>query len=65
MVMAVSFLGLLGAGMFGSSALRVPRWARTRQRQMEAVAARIAHIASAPPLPDESIVATDDTRRLR
>jgi hypothetical protein len=65
MVMAISFLGILGAGMFGSSAIRVPRWARTRQQQMEEVAARIAHMASAPSLPDESIAATDDARRIR
>lgn len=39
--MALSF-ALLGLGMFGMGALRLPGWARQRQKQMEAVAARLA-----------------------
>lgn len=42
MVTAVGFVGLMGAGMFASSALGLPRWASTRRRQMEDVAARAA-----------------------
>jgi hypothetical protein len=52
--LAVGSLGLAGAGMFGSSALRLPRWAQTRQRQMDEVAARIAQMTSSPALPRES-----------
>lgn len=42
---AMSSMGLLatmGLGMFGIGALRLPGWARTRRRQMEEVAARLA-----------------------
>lgn len=63
MMMATGFLGILGAGMFGLMALRLPRWARTRQRQMDEVAARIAHMTSSPLLPDESSAAADEPRR--
>ena len=35
-------LGAIGAGMFAFGALRVPSWARTRQKQMEDVASRLA-----------------------
>ncbi|HYD54986.1 MAG TPA: hypothetical protein VEA99_20285 [Gemmatimonadaceae bacterium] len=42
MVVAVGALGLFGAGMFASAALRLPAWARTRRRQMEEVATRLA-----------------------
>ena len=61
--LAVSFLGLLGGGMFGSSAIRLPSWARTRQRQMDEVAARIAQMTSPPALPHAS-TAADETKRL-
>lgn len=37
----VTFLGLMGAGMFGIGALRLPRWSRLRRRQMDGVAARL------------------------
>lgn len=47
MVAATGFLGLAGAGLFAANALRLPRWARTRRRQMEEVAARAA-LAAAP-----------------
>jgi hypothetical protein len=49
MVSAMGFIGLMGAGMFTSSALRLPRWARTRRRQMEEVAARLAREAEGAP----------------
>jgi hypothetical protein len=48
---AIPGLALLlftGVGMIAVGALRLPRWARLRQRQMEALAARVA----APPSPD-------------
>jgi hypothetical protein len=35
-------LGLLGLGMFGAGALRLPGWARLRRRQMEAITSRLA-----------------------
>ena len=34
-----------GAGMFANAALRLPRWARLRQRQMEAIAAELAPLS--------------------
>jgi hypothetical protein len=40
-LLAVGVLAIFGAVMFASSALRLPRWARTRRRQMEEIAARI------------------------
>jgi hypothetical protein len=43
MVAAMGTLGVAGAAMFVTSALRLPSWARTRRRQIEAVAARAAH----------------------
>ncbi len=42
-------LGLSGAGMFGFGALRLPRWAQNRARQMEGVAARLTEVANSPP----------------
>ena len=38
----MGMLGTVGLGMFGSSAVRLPRWARTRQRQMDELAARLS-----------------------
>lgn len=38
----MAFLVLAGAGFIASGALRLPRWARQRERQMEALAAQIA-----------------------
>jgi hypothetical protein len=38
----ITFLALGGAGMIANGALRLPRWARLRGRQMEAIAARVA-----------------------
>lgn len=46
MVAAMASLGLTGVGMFAASALRLPRWARTRRRQIEEVAARAALAAA-------------------
>jgi hypothetical protein len=37
----VALMVAAGAGMIASGALRLPRWARLRERQMEALAARI------------------------
>lgn len=37
----LAFLAVAGVGMIASGALRLPRWARLRERQMEALAARI------------------------
>ncbi len=37
----IGFLFVMGLGLFGIGALSVPGWARLRQRQMEAVAARL------------------------
>jgi hypothetical protein len=51
-VAGVGFMSLMGVGMFGIGALRLPAWARLRQRQMEGVAARLA-LAAASPAPDE------------
>lgn len=47
MVSSVGFLGLAGVVVFAMTAVRLPRWARTRRRQMEEVAARAA-LAAAP-----------------
>ncbi len=38
----IAFLGLTGVGMVGFGALRLPRWARVRGSQMEALAAQLA-----------------------
>ena len=37
----IALMAAAGAGMIASGALRLPRWARLRERQMEALAARI------------------------
>lgn len=39
----------MGVSMLGLGALRLPRWARLRERQMEEIAARLALTAKAPP----------------
>lgn len=51
-LMALGTLATGGAAMFGIGALRLPGWARLRRRQMEEVAARVAIVASAKPMPD-------------
>ena len=43
------------------SALRLPRWARTRRRQMEAVAARAARVAQAEGTPDNDSRRAEET----
>lgn len=43
------FLSVIGLGMFGLGALRLPGWARQRRRQMEAVAERLALATKAQP----------------
>jgi len=52
------FLFLTGAGMLASGVLRLPRWARLRQRQMESLAEQIALPGKpenpAPGLPPEA-----------
>lgn len=40
-VVAVATLGAVGAGMLGSSVMTLPGWARTRQRQMDDIAAAL------------------------
>lgn len=50
----VGFMSLMGLGLFGIGALRLPGWARTRRRQMEAVASRLALAAMSQP-PDDSL----------
>ena len=42
MLMALTVMGLTGAGMLASSALRLPGWAKARRQQMEEIAARLA-----------------------
>src|SRR6266550_6287198 len=37
----IALMAAAGVGMIASGALRLPRWARLRERQMEALAARI------------------------
>jgi hypothetical protein len=49
---AAAFLSVIGFGMFGFGALRLPSWARLRLRQMEGVAARLA-LAPTPQPPND------------
>lgn len=50
----IAFLSLMGLGMIASGALRLPRWARLRGRQMETIATQVAIPPSpAPPPPAE------------
>jgi len=39
---------LTGAALFGLGAIRIPRWAKNRARQMEEVAARLTMLANSP-----------------
>ncbi|HYX81840.1 MAG TPA: hypothetical protein VE714_05560 [Gemmatimonadales bacterium] len=48
-VPGLSFLVATGAGFIASGALRLPRWARIRQKQMEALAAQVAMQPDASP----------------
>jgi hypothetical protein len=49
MVAALGFFATLGATMFGSAAIRVPRWAQLRRRQMDELANRLASDPALPP----------------
>jgi hypothetical protein len=49
----IVFLLTVGVGMVANGALRLPRWARLRSRQMDALAAQIAG-PQAPSIPDSS-----------
>ena len=49
-VAGIAFLSAAGLGMLASGALRLPRWARLRGRQMEAIATQVA----LPPKPVDS-----------
>jgi hypothetical protein len=42
LVAALGFMGIVGAGMLITTALDLPRWAATRRRQMDEIAARVA-----------------------
>ena len=44
---SLSLIGATGALLFGAGALRLPSWARLRQRQMEDVAARLSETITA------------------
>jgi hypothetical protein len=50
MFSGLGVLGSMGIAFFAAGALRLPGWARLRQRQMEALAARVAAVASSQPL---------------
>lgn len=45
-------LGSMGAGAFLFNALRLPRWARLRERQMQGVAERTLALLASPPRSD-------------
>ncbi len=49
----IAILSTIGLGVFGSIALRLPRWARRRRHQMEAVAARLALAVQSPSSSDQ------------
>jgi hypothetical protein len=44
---AVVLMGIVGLAMIANGALRLPRWARVRARQMDALAAKVS--GSPPP----------------
>jgi hypothetical protein len=50
-VPGIALLSVLGLGMWGNSALRLPAWASRRQRQMEIVAADLVRLTG-PKLPN-------------
>ena len=45
-------IGSMGAGVFTYNALRLPRWARLREQQMQEVAARTLALLTAAPRPE-------------
>jgi len=58
-LMGVFTIGALGAGMLAVGALRLPGWARLRQRQMDALAAKQAAALVAGPEPDDTEASAD------
>ena len=46
---AMGVLGVMGTFMFGSSAVRLPGWARTRSRQMNELAAQLETMRALKP----------------
>lgn len=52
-LMATGFMGVMGVAMFATSALGLPRWARTRQQQMDAIAATLEREFALPLPPGE------------
>lgn len=57
----VGGLMVAGATIFTIGAARLPLWARTRRRQMEGVAARLALSAEASPAPNELAAGEHDS----
>ena len=51
-VYGLAFLAVMGTSMIVTGALRLPRWARLRSRQMEALAAEVATPPAIPPAAD-------------
>ena len=49
LVSSLTILAAIGAGMVAAGTLRLPAWARTRQRQMEEIAARLSATTALPP----------------
>jgi hypothetical protein len=47
---SLGFLGAIGIGAAATTALRLPRWVRTRKAQMEELGARVSAMALKPPL---------------
>lgn len=47
----IGFLAVVGAGMITSGAVRLPRWARLRSKQMDALAAQVARASEPAPPP--------------
>ena len=50
----IGFLAATGVAMIVNGALRLPRWARLRRRQMDALAAQIAGPPKSAPLPSST-----------
>ncbi len=48
-MMVMTLISVIGLGGMGFTAFRLPRWARERARQMEALAARAVELAGAQP----------------
>ncbi len=50
----IAFMSTMGLAMFGVGALRLPRWARERRRQMEELAGRLTLSLATTELETES-----------